>query len=330
MDRSMAKNRKQRVALNGRYSNWGAVISGVPQGSVLGPLLFLIFINDLDEHVLSKLCKFADDTKIARVVGSEEEANKLRDDLKHLCDWANDWQMLFNVDKCVVMHLGYGNKNYRYEMAGHKLKQTDDERDLGVLISSNGKTSKQCLAAAKKANSVLGMIRRTIKSRSKEVIVRLYKALVRPHLEYCAQVWCPYLKQDISVLEKVQRRATKMIRSCRDYSYEDRLKYTDLPSLESRRIRGDMIEVFKLIKGHEKVDVNLFVSKSNNRRGRGHQYKLAKSRSRLDLRKYYFSNRVVNTWNSLPDPVVTVDTVNRFKAQLDRHIKVKGEEWRVR
>ena len=315
--------------MNGRYSKWQEVLSGVPQGSVLGPLLFLIFINDIEEDVISKVCKFADDTKIGRAVGSEEEVNKLREDLRRLCEWAKDWQMLFNIEKCVVMHFGHNNKRVEYTMEGNKLKHSDGERDLGVKISNNGKSSEQCMIAAKKANTVLGMIKRNFKSRSKDVIIRLYKTLVRPRLEYCVQMWSPYLRKDIETLEKVQRRATKMIWACRTNSYEERLKYSDLTSLECRRVRGDMIEVYKLLRGHEKIDHNMLIQVAENTGRRGHAYKLVKHRARLDLRKYFFSNRVVNTWNSLPGSVVEAGTVNSFKARLDAYVKVTGEGWVV-
>lgn len=202
-------NRRQRVVINGKYSEWKEVISGVPQGSVLGPILFLIFINDLDTEIGSKLCKFADDTKLCSAVATAEQVEKLREDLRKLCIWAKEWQMLFNEEKCVVMHIGKKNVQNEYEMNGVKLKETENERDLGVIISKNGKTSEQCLAAAKKGNSVLGMIKRNIKWKDKDTIIRLYKALVRPKLEYCVQAWCPYLKKDIEVLEKFREEPPK-------------------------------------------------------------------------------------------------------------------------
>lgn len=114
----------------------------MPQGSALGPLQFLVFINDLDTCIISKLCKFADDTKLGRTVGTEEYVNKLRDDLKKLYLWAEEWQMILNVDKCVFMHFGNRNKQYYdYEMGGCKLKNSAAERDLGVVIASDGKVS---------------------------------------------------------------------------------------------------------------------------------------------------------------------------------------------
>lgn len=309
-------------------SEWVEVRSGVPQGSVLGPLLFLIFINDLDDEIVSKLCKFADDTKLGRGVRTEEEAEKLRQELKLLCRWAEDWQMLFNLDKCVVMHFGNSNKFFEYEINGRKLKTATVERDLGVLISSDGRQSEQCIKAANTANKVLGMIKRNIKSRRKDIIVRLYKTLVRPHLEYCVQAWCPYQKKDIEILERVQRRATRMIAECRGMGYTERLKVADLTTLECRRVRGDMIEVFKIMKGFDGIASNKFFELETNARTRGHSLKLKKKRSRLDVRKHYFSNRVVNNWNSLSEQVVAAGSVNSFKERLDKFIKESGGEWK--
>ena len=176
----------------------------------MGPLLFFIYINDIDTDLFSKQCKFADDTKIGRALSTEDEVQLLRDDLKNFDKWTIDWQLLFNVEKYVVMHIGTNNKLCSYNMNNETLKTVDVERDLGVIINNNGKYSEQCLMAAKKANCVLGMIKRNIKCKNAAIIMRLYKFLVRPRLEYCIQAWSPY-KKDIEVLERVKKRATKMV-----------------------------------------------------------------------------------------------------------------------
>ena len=167
----------------------------------MGPLLFLIYINDIDTDLYTERCKFANDTKIGRAVATEDEVQLLIDDLKKLAKWAIDWQMLFIVEKCVVMHIGRNNKFYSYNMNNAILKTVDVERDLGVIINKNGKYSKQCLMEAKKVNGVLGMIKRNIKCKNAAIIMRLYQSLVRPRLEYCIQAWSPYHKKDIEVLE---------------------------------------------------------------------------------------------------------------------------------
>ena len=164
------------------------------------------------------------------------------------------------------------------------------------------------------------MIKRTINCKSKSIITRLYKAIVRPQLEYCVQAWRPYLKKDIEKIERVQRRATKMIADCSKLSYEERLKITGLTTLEARRTRGDLIEVFKIVKGFSKVDCKYFFQLADNSKTRGNKYKLVKSRSRLDIRKHFFSQRVVNEWNKLPNSVVEAESVNSFKNKYDNYI----------
>jgi ribonuclease P/MRP protein subunit RPP40 len=313
--------RRQKVSINKTYSDWKDVLSGVPQGSVLGPLLFLIYINDLDVDVLSKLSKFADDTKLGKGVSSERDVEILREDLNKIFQWSVDWQMSFNTDKCSVIHMGKNNKEAQYKMGGNEIKKSKKERDLGVIMDCTGKSSEQCVMAVKKANSVLGMIKRNIKFKSKEVIVRLYKSLVRPRLEFCVQAWSPHLRKDIDMLERVQRRATKLIEGYRDYGYEDRLQKTGLISLEKRRVRGDLIQTFKIMKGIDKVNYQDFFEVSNAGKTRGHSIKLAKKRSNRDIRKYFFSQRVINSWNGLTQEIVDADTINCFKNRLDKFDK---------
>ena len=138
-------------------------------------------------------------------------------------------------------------------------------------------------------NQILGLIRRNITYKGKKLIILLYKAIVRPHLEYCIQAWRPYRKKDIDTLERIQRRATKMIPELRDLSYEERLKECGLTTLETRRLRGDQIEVFKILNGYENIDRNMFFSLKKDSRTRGHEVKLVKDQCRLDIRKHSFS-----------------------------------------
>jgi len=198
-------DRRQRVSVNKVLSGWKKVISGVPQGSVLGPLLFIIFINDLENNLTSKICKFSDDTKLCKKVGTDALVLEMQEDLNKLWDWSEVWEMKFNTKKCVVMHMGNKNKNNEYRVGNEQLEVVDNEKDLGVIVNSNGKYAEQCAQAVKQANCILGMIRRNIRHKAKDVITRLYKALVRPRLEYCFQVWCPHYKKDIESLEKVQK-----------------------------------------------------------------------------------------------------------------------------
>ena len=242
-------NRSQRVVVNGVESTWTPVTSGVPQGSVLGPLLFLIYINDIDQDVNSLISKFADDTKIARTILDNNDNVELQKDLELLGQWADKWQMKFNADKCKVIRFGGGTPS-NYVMDGKTLENIEEEKDLGVLIHKTLKLENQCQAATSRANRILGMLKRNITSRKKEVILPLYRTLVRPHLEYSVQFWNPYLVKDIKLLENVQRRATRLISGMKGLPYEERLKQCNLFSLSRRRLRGDMIQVFKILKKH--------------------------------------------------------------------------------
>ena len=153
------------MAVGGEVSIWKSVLSGVPQGSVLGPFLFLVYINDLEEGVTGKILKFADDTKLFRKVKEIGDKQYLQDDIDKLVKWSEKWQMLFNFGKCQCPHTGPGNTGMNYEMGGTILRKTVKEKDLGVTMNANMKVSEQCRIAASKGNQVLGMIRRNIKTK---------------------------------------------------------------------------------------------------------------------------------------------------------------------
>ncbi len=318
--REWLRGRKQRVVINGKASAWTEVLSGVPQGSILGPLLFIIFINGLNNGILSDILKFADDTKVFGKVESIESIEVLRGDLEQLCRWADTWQMKFNVEKCKVMHIGNNNVEAEYFMEGHILEKVKEEKDLGIIISNTFKVSNQCIKAAKKGNQILGLIKRTISCRKGNVVLRLYKALVRPHLEYCIQAWRPYLVKDIDVLEKVQRRATRMIDECKGKDYETRLVIARITTLEARRTRADLLEVYKILNGVEGIDeLNFF--RRNESRTRGHVLKLYKERVNTDILKFSFANRVIDIWNKLPEDAIKAKSINSFKGKLDKFLK---------
>ena len=198
-----------------------------------------------------------------------------------------------------------------------ELLHCDKEKDLGVWIGKDLKWSKQCSSAAQKAMSVLGMIKRSFSFIDVESFKILYNTYVRPHLEYCVQIWNPYLKKDIACLEKIQKRATRLVHGLEKMSYEDRLEALGLYSLQRRRLRGDLIETYKILTGKENIDSSHLFQKANTTDLRGHSLKLYKKRSRLDVRKYFFSQRIVNYWNRLPNDIVTAATTSSFKNRLD-------------
>ena len=319
-------NRKQRVCVNGSKSGWQLVLSGVPQGSVLGPILFLIYINDLDCGISNWILKFADDTKIFGITNDIYQQLKLQEDLNTLFQWSSEWQMLFNIDKCKVMHLGRHNALQKYTLNNQALATVSHEKDLGVVISEDLKASQQCSQAYSKASKMLGLLNRTIIYKSQEILLRLYKSLVRPHLEYCTAAWSPHYKKDKELLERIQRRFTRMIPELKRSPYPDRLKALHLWTLEERRIRADLIEVFKMLNGLSGIPFESMFTLDTSKRTRGHSYKILKSRFNTDLRQHFFSERVINFWNSLDDSTVSATSLNIFKQRLkqQRHLLQMG------
>ena len=191
-------------------------------------------------------------------------------------------------------------------------------RDLGIQMSADFKPSLQCAAAAAKARRALFQLKAAIRCKDVDVFVPLYCAFVRPHLEYCIQPWAPYLRKDTVILERVQRLATRMVSGTKGLSYDQRLQICGLFSLERRRLRGDLLEAYRITHS-QPGDPNCNMLPANTSSvTRGHDFKLAKRRVRLDLRKYSFSLRVVNPWNKLPRKVVTAPSLGVFKEELDR------------
>ena len=201
--------------------------------------------------------------------------------------------MLFNVDKCKFLHIGNRNVRHQYALGDGNIQDSAEEKDLGVIIKDDLDVSSQVAESVKKANRILGMINRTYDDKSRSTMLKLYKSIVRPHLEYAMQAWRPYKQKDVDNLEKVQRRATRMMEGMSMLSYEERLKRLNLLSLEMRRLRSDLIEVFKILNGLEGLKAEDFFVLSDVDYTRGHSRKLYKLCPRLDIRKFFFSQRVV-------------------------------------
>ena len=323
--------RKQRVVVEGEMSASEDVESGVIQGSVLGGILFIIFVDDLDDWILALIRKFADDTKIARVVENEAQARELQRDIDRLVQWAKTWGMQFNVKKCKVMHCGRKNRRFEYKMGDEKLEEVEEEKDLGVWIHSSMKPSTQCERAANSANKALGMMFRAFHYRTTETLVPLFKTFVRPTLEFACSAWSPWTAKDEETLEVVQKRLVRALSNVQGASYEERLEKAGLTTLKDRRIRGDLIEAFKTLKGFNRVDRGEWFDVRSNETSRptrgntaivdGTETKkteiLYKKPATNEIRNNFYTIRVTRSWNELPEEVKNAKTVNSFKTAYD-------------
>ena len=318
-------DREQYVSINGVNSNTLPVTSGVPQGSVLGPTLFIYFINDLPLVTNLPMNIFADDTKAFNKAESREDQLKMQEAIDAMVQWTKIWLLEFNKLKCKVLHAGKSNPKYEYSIGTGTdkliLEETINEKDLGVYIDPLLTFDNHISETIKKSTNMSYLISRTITHKCADIMIPLFKALVRPTLEYANVVWFPSKRKDINTLEDVQRRFTKHIVGMNELSYEDRLKKLNLPSLEYRRIRGDMIETFKITHNIYDTRVSSNLLKLNKSSTRSHGFKLEKARVNTRQYQNFFSNRVVNLWNNLPSEIVNADNINAFKNKLDSHLK---------
>ena len=326
------KGRRQRVKVEDKISDWVEVLSSVVQGSVLGGTLFDIFIDDIRQVVMDALVLlFADDTKAAVKIESDEDCIKMQKIIDNLTKWADEWGMSFNVAKCKIIHAGRNNPRKEYFMKGDKIEVANEEKDLGVWVEATMKPGKQCATAAKSANFALSQIQRAFHYRKKSCLVPLYKTFVRPKLEFASSAWSPWLEQDKKILEKVQERLIRMLSDVKGSNYDERLKDAGLTTLEKRRERGDALEAFKTINGFNHVDkTKWFTFESMEARptrsnttitvdGATRRPDVIRGESaRLEVRKNFYNVRICKKWNDIPDEVKTQKSVNAFKNAYDR------------
>ena len=308
--RNFLSNRTMKVRVGDAVSNSKPVTSGVPQGSVLGPILFLLFINDLPESILSMIKIFADDVKM---IVNPLNLRQTEMDLEELQMWERLWVLNFNVEKCKVLHVGRSNPLNPYKFLGEDLSTCEIEKDLGVIFNNRLNFQDHIKAAISKAKSSLAWLLRNTLSRNAYVMKTAYKALVRHNVEYCCQVWAPNTRHGnwalILEIESVQRTFTRIIEGMTDLTYKQRLEKLNMTTLLERRMRGDLIETFKILNGFNNYGQNLF-----HRSSRTGNLTYRSDNTNID----FFSNRVIKYWNKLPEFVKNVNTVNGFKNALDK------------
>ena len=316
---SFLSNRSQSVVLEGARSKEVAVASGVPQGSVLGPLLFSIFINDLPSVVSSHVRLFADDCIIYRKIKKNEDALAFQVDLNQLQSWAKQWSMSFHPEKCELLRVTNKRQPTKtsYVMSEHTLKEVNDKKYLGITINDKLKWNKQVQTVCTKANNTLSLLRRNMGSCPRAVKQSCYTSLVRPILEYSSTVWDPYTKQNIDKIEMLQRRAARFVVG--NYSYHASptamMKELGWQALAERRAKAKAVMMYKIQNNLIAIPQHLFQNYS--RHSRRSQAVFILPFCRTDCYKFSFVPTSVKIWNELPPSIRESQSLNNFKAALD-------------
>ena len=319
--RNFLTQRTQQVVCDGEKSVPKKVISGVPQGTVLGPLLFLLYINDLPSGLSSSVRLFADDCLVYSAGKDNHHFTKLQEDLNKLQEWQDMWMMSFNPGKCYTMEISYKKDppTQAFTFCGQELQMVDSQPYLGVEIDNKMNWSVHIKNTISKANRVLGFIRRNFWYCTTDVKVCTYKMLVRPILEYASVVWDPRTHTHKHRLEMVQRRATRFCSGdFKKYSsVTEMLNNLDWETLEQRRKNDRLTMLYKVSHGLVGINGAEYLTHSDNRRTRGsHQFKYQRQHIRLDVHKYSFFNRTIPEWNKLPDETTSAPSLDIFKQRL--------------
>ena len=273
----------------------------------------------MPKRVDSTMLIFADDIKIYGRADLPGDEVKLREDMNAMVERSEQWQLPFHPDKAKMKHVEKSRAQCILYTLGNEpeaLLTVTEEKDLGMAFDSSLKFEVHIAGKVKKANRTLGIIRRTFR------FLDDFCSLVRPHLEHASSLWSPRLVKLTTMVENVQKRATRLLKNSENQSYEDRMRRLDLPTLSFRKLRGDMIEAFKIMHPTAGYDCRASLSllqTSQNKSTRGHFAKLRIEKFHLNRRKFAFSQRIVNDWNSLPELVMAAKTVNSVKSRLDAH-----------
>ena len=316
---SFLEGRNQQVLLDGSSSTSSPVESGVPQGSVLGPLLFLLYINDLPKYISPESVArlFADDCVLYRRINSEEDAHKLQKDLDGLQKWERDWLMEFHPQKCQTMDITNKRKpiTVPYTIHGHVLEEVDTAKYLGVNIHKQLNWNHHISAVTKKANNTRSFLQRNISQCPKKTKELCYRTLVRPLMEYATVIWDPFTDANIRKLEMVQRRSARMV--CSDYrrtsSVSSMLQQLQWPTLQERRAQAKVTMMYRIV--YQLVDVpTTYLIPISSIRGHGLNYLVPYARTQIYQRSFFPDT--IRLWNSLPQSVVSCPTIDSFKREV--------------
>ena len=303
------------------------MLSGVPQGSVLGPLLFLLYVNDLPGDIKSDCLFYADDLKIWRPVESANDVTILQQDLDVVLNWSKSWKLPISYEKRIYLNIDRRRQAHSYYLDGLEVTHNETVPDLGITVTSDLKTLRHTEKACCSARRTLGAIRRTFSRIPKQTFQHLFAAHVRPRLEYGGSATFPCLAGELNQLELVQRSATRLVHELKHETYEDRLAALNLFPQVYRRTRGDLITIRRILRGEFGEELlKFFPVKADCRRG--HLLTVSKQRPGELPAIFRLSRRVINLWNSLPAQMAEEENEDRFKKEIDAHLhNMWHREW---
>lgn len=320
--RAFLTNRTQQVLVEGAASESIPVISGVPQGTVLGPLLFLLFINDLPDCVQSSTRLFADDCILYRRITTQQDCAILQADLDKLAEWEVKWGMAFHPDKCSTIRISRSRNpvTANYTLKGHELETVDCTKYLGVELQSNMSWNRHIDQTVKKANGMLGFLRRNLRVTNESTKTSAYRSIVQPLLEYCSTVWSPYTQEYIQKVEMVQRRAARYVtnRYHNTSSVTTMLDHLEWETLEARRTKNRLVMFFKIIHGLVDIPAEEYLTPASTRTRSRHSLKFRQIPTSSDYHKFSFFPNTVCLWNSLPASVADAPSLVSFKRELSQ------------
>ena len=317
---SFLSDRSQQVIVDGAVSDKAPVVSGVPQGTVLGPLLFLLFINDLPDCVMAKARLFADDRVIYRPIETTKDCLQLQEDLHRMTEWEDKWGKCFHQEKCSILRVTRARSPvlYPYTLKGQILHTDEQSKYLRVDITSNLYWDPHIDRIVKKGNSMLGFLQWNLQVNRCETKASAFFKLVRPNLEYCSNVWSPYTIQAKKMIEMVQRGAARYVtdRYRNTSSVTDMLEDLNWDTLETRRAKSQVIIMFKVINDLVDIPAADFVNPALTRTRSHHGKKLRQYATSTDTLKHSFFPCTIPLWNSLPATLAEVPDLVSFKRGL--------------